>query len=63
MRKLAVVAAVAGALALTGCAHQTGSDAKDSVNVFCKGSDLVYVFKEDRAGGLFVVPDHKECAK
>lgn len=63
MKKLTVIAAVVCAALLTGCSTQTEGQAKDSVNVFCKGDDMVYVFKAEKAGGLFVVPDHKECAK
>lgn len=58
-----MVAAALGAVMLTGCATQTEGEAKDSVNAFCKGPDKVFVFKAEKAGGIFVIHGHEECAK
>ncbi len=35
---------------------------REELSVWCEGRDRVFVWDSHRAGGLFVIPNHQECA-
>jgi hypothetical protein len=65
MKKVMIMAVCAvAAVALTGCANDSPGEVKEDLITLCKGHDKLFVYKDSNvdAAGIFVVPDHKECA-
>lgn len=66
MNKKILLAVPVLAMALVGCTGESPADTPDvapDTSATCVGRDKVFVYDGYKAGGIFVLPNHKDCVK